>query len=171
MIFDVYGPYKIDRKSRLFFGDPAAKKSFWEDKKEGLSSACGCYVFAKKAGRGIVPWYVGKTTARSFEKECFDYHKVLKYLDTIQQGKGTPVLFFIPKLSKTGKFVKSGVGKHDDISFLENLLIGAALERNDKLLNKRQTKMLLSIQVPGFLNSPKGKRNKATTAFAQLFGK
>lgn len=170
MIFDIYGPYKINRKSRIFFGDKPAEREFWNSTHPGLSECCGCYIFAKKAGKGIMPWYVGMTT-KSFKNECFDHSKRNKYLDALQKEKGTPLLFLIPKITKTGRFVKSKQGKHKDISFLENLLIGACLERNEGLLNKKQTKMLVKMRVPGLLNSPQGKRDKDVSDFARMLGK
>lgn len=170
MIFDIYGPYKIDRKSRILFDDKDAEKAFWSKAYPGLSEACGCYIFAKKAGKGIMPWYVGMTT-RSFKKECFDHSKRNKYIDTLQKEKGTPLLFLIPKITKTGRFVKSSRRKHKDISFLENLLIGACLERNEELLNKKQTKMLGKMKVPGLLNSSQGKPKTDVSAFSKMLGK
>ena len=76
MNFDVFGPFSIDRKKKRV--DKNSLPEFWQKVNErmpGLSKACGCYLFATRASGGFTPWYIGKADKRSFEEECFDYHK------------------------------------------------------------------------------------------------
>lgn len=45
----------IDRSAK-------SKRTFWsvtEQNEDGISNACGCYIFAIRAGRGITPYYIG----------------------------------------------------------------------------------------------------------------
>lgn len=53
-----------------------------------------------------------------------------------------------------------------DIRALEQLLIGAAIDRNPNLRNIKDTKVLREMNVPGFLNTKKG---QATSESVQEF--
>lgn len=83
MFFYPHGPFIISKKSNgLILATAEYLKQFWEEIDEeypGLSCACGCYVFATRAGKGVIPWYVGKTEKQSFAKECFYSHKINHY--------------------------------------------------------------------------------------------
>ncbi len=78
MHYDVYGGYTFDRKAnRTGNYEP---REFWrivDDEVEGLSGACGCYVFALKNGDNIKAWYVGKAEKLTFAQECFSDSKRL----------------------------------------------------------------------------------------------
>lgn len=94
MKYAVHGPFTITRKkangliaSRRSDRD---QKMFWERVRETdqkLPSACGCYVFALRAGRGSTPWYVGLASKQDFEHECFGSHQVNIYNESIAKKK------------------------------------------------------------------------------------
>jgi hypothetical protein len=63
MKFDVAGPFEIPRfgKKRIITKESLRQlKQLVESHQEGLSDACGCYVFALRAGKGWTPHYVGQ---------------------------------------------------------------------------------------------------------------
>jgi hypothetical protein len=154
MNYDVYGGFEIIRKGNR---TGEYDKTFWdqvEDVREGLSGACGCYVFALKNGASIKPWYVGKAEKQTFLKECFSPAKRLIFNDVLLEKNGTPLLFFLPRMTPKKKFCRPTIFKTPDIRFLENMLIGMALEQNAHLSNIKQTKILREMCVPGIINSP-----------------
>lgn len=63
--------------------DKQSLSAFWNAVDElcgyQISTACGCYVFSIRAGRGVLPWYVGKAEKQSFRAECFAAHKLNIY--------------------------------------------------------------------------------------------
>ena len=102
MNFDVYR-FEIDRKENRhgIFG-----KDFWtkvENENNELVSACGCYIFALQHGENVVPWYVGKTEKRTFEKECCGAAQINYYNEVLVDHSGNPFLFLLPRLTGSGK--------------------------------------------------------------------
>jgi hypothetical protein len=154
MNYDVFGGYELPRKAnRLGEYD----KSFWvkiEEKKPGLSDACGCYLFVLKNGDNLKSWYVGKAERQAFRQECFSAAKRLIFNDILIEKNGTPLLFFLPRMTNKNKLCKPTVWKYGDIEFLETMLIGIALEENPELANIKKTKHLREMRVPGVINSP-----------------
>lgn len=154
MHYGVFGGFELPRKENRL-GD--YNKSFWtetEERKPGLSDACGCYVFALKNGDNIKSWYVGKAERQPFYKECFSAAKKLIFNDILIERNGTPLLFLLPRMTKKDKLCKPTVWKYADIEFLETMLIGIALEENAELANVKKTKHLREMRVPGVINSP-----------------
>jgi hypothetical protein len=170
--YRVFGPCEIPRDGTLV--DSRAKGRFWKDVEREyprLSGAVGCYVFAIRAAKGSRPWYVGKTEKSSFKGETWSPHKLNLYNEALnQRGKGKPLLYFIARHTRGGKFAKARKGGIGDIRALENLLIGTCLLRNSKLLNAKQTKHLRGITVPGYMNEQPGARPKPAKELAALLG-
>jgi hypothetical protein len=170
--YRVFGPFEIPRDRTLV--DSHAKKKFWGDVEQGhtrLSNAVGCYIFAIRAAKGSRPWYVGKTEKSSFKGEAWTPHKLNLYNEALHRTeKGKPLLYFIARNTKGGKFAKPRKGGIGDIRALENLLIGTCLLRNSKLLNAKQTKHLRGIAVPGYMNEQPGARSKPAKDLAMLLG-
>jgi hypothetical protein len=154
--------------------DKKKLSEFWEKREEdkpGLSTACGCYVFAISGGKGgLVPWYVGMTENRTFKKECFDYHKTNHFNHAMRSRQGTPHLFLIPKMTETDRFQKPTQNKSQEIEFLENYLFILGLKRNKHLKNEKGTKHLREIIVPGILNTEQGTTNTTSKKLKKLFG-
>jgi len=173
--FSIHGPFSIKKaRNGLIDSDSDTLNEFWdkvETAEEGLSSACGCYLFAVKAAHGIKPWYVGMTSKRSFSAECLGNHQRNIYNDVIAGRKGTPLLFFIAKRTKGGKFRKPSRNTLKDISYLETLLIGAGIEKNSKMQNVQKTKFLRETIVPGFLNTPQRRPSEEEQRFTQALFK
>ncbi|MCO5083880.1 MAG: hypothetical protein M9955_19760 [Rhizobiaceae bacterium] len=141
--------------------DADQRRTFWESAdsvEPGLSEACGCYVFAIRAGRGIKPWYVGKAERQSFKREAVTEDKLNKYELALRAAKkGTPLLYFYARTTKArGAFSRPSTSAHRDIGYLEKMLIGLALKRNKALINKQETTLLQTMVVPGLLNTPQG---------------
>jgi hypothetical protein len=164
--YSIHGPFEIRtykgvKNNKAVNRAIEAKKSFWDEvetKVPDLPTACGCYLFAIQAGKGFTPWYVG-LAEKGFQKECLTGHKFGIYTDVLNSGSGTPILFFIARLTnKKNIFAKPSKNGRNDIKFLENMLIGTAIVKNSELKNKKQTKYLRNMRVPGVINTPKRKQ-------------
>lgn len=169
-----HGPFEIPKtaKNRIDTSKNAIV-DFWaavEKDKKGLADAVGCYVFSIRAGRGLLPWYIGMAEKQTFRKECFANHKLINYNETIAARKGTPVLTLVPKFTTTGRFARRGKNGHSDIQFLEKMLIGLAVRRNANLVNIKNTRLLKEMIVPGILNNPKGRNKLPVKNFKSLMG-
>ena len=161
--FTVWGPFKL-------FCDPEKKYQITKDsgpelaaqldsKDKKLADSHGCYMFALRAGKGYTPWYLGKASKSSLAKEAMNFSNILSYNGVINSHNGTPVLFVIAHMTPGRKFHKksTGSGKNAAIDFLENWLIGKALEKNHELINRQQTNFLKNLRVDGIFNARKGK--------------
>jgi hypothetical protein len=169
MEYTIHGPFKMTKsKSGLVDKSNRAKKEFWDkvEKTEPcLPSSSGCYLFAIRAGKGIKPWYVGVASRQPFRNECFAPHKIIIYDEALVGKKGTPLLFFVAKRTKRGKFVKPGKNASPVNAYLETILIGAALDKNPKVMNMKKTKFLKGMCVPGLLNTRKKKPSQSEAEF------
>jgi len=161
MDFDVAGPFEISRHTRKkIITDQSIKdmKPYLEEWEQGLSDACGCYVFAKQAGRGCMPWYVGQACKSSILGEALNPANREKYNKIIAVEQGRPMLFFIPMRTPTGKLRKrhTGNGGLPALDFLERWIIATAINKNGNLINNRETKFLRAIHVTGLFNARQG---------------
>lgn len=176
MNFLPHTPIEIPRQSNsLIAADKRSLAEFWEgveaELEGGLSGGIGCYIFSIRAGKGSLPWYVGLAERQSFRKECFTSHKLVHYNNATAKRKGTPLLTLIAKYTPGGKIVTpTGSRKHQDIKFLEAMLISNCLRRNGDLYNFKDTKLLREMVVPGLLNTPAGKCASSVARFRELIG-
>ena len=171
MNFGVYGAHELPRVNRLIDSSAEAKNRFWkkvDNDVAGLSNACGCYVFAAQNR----PWYIGLAEKQSFAKECLTDNKLKHYNNTQNQyERSAPYLYFIAKLTPTGRFSKPSQNGHADIQTLEKILIGLAISRNPDVINIRGTKLLRKMNVPGILNTRQGQSAAyAVQEIRSLFG-
>jgi hypothetical protein len=153
MHYNIYGGYELPRTNKRVGN---FNKGFWSavnNQREGLSKACGCYVFALRNGDNIKPWYVGKAEKQCFADECFSPHKQNIFNKVLLEKNGTPLLYFIARLTPSDRLCKPTLWKYEDVRFLETLLIGTALGENPELANTRKTKHLRTLHVPGIINS------------------
>ena len=111
---------------------------------------------------------MGLAEKQSFKKECLASHKLVHYNNLIAKRKGTPLLTLIAKYTPTRKLVNPTGSRHQDIRFLETMLISNCLVRNSDLCNKKDTKLLKEMVVPGLLNSPQGKATASVAEFRAL---
>lgn len=177
MRYTVHGPFELPRhlRSRLIPRSPEALRPFWDEvvevSEQGLPDACGCYVFAVRAGRGVKPWYVGQTNRQSFRIECLTEHKRGTYNDVLGQRRGAPLLYLFARRTATGRrFCKPSTRGYRDVDFLENTLIQIALRRNRRLCNSRNTKMIRKMVVPGIMNPARGNPGEPVTALKEVLG-
>jgi hypothetical protein len=138
--------------------------AFWKDSEtKPLAKERGCYLFAIQAARGFRPVYVGKTK-KSFEKECFTYHKIAQhYTPALDIAKGTPVLFFVV-LDK-----KKGPVNNRAISQVESFLIHNAVAKNPELSNVHGTKKE-EWSITGVIRGGKGKCPQPAKLFRRAMG-
>jgi hypothetical protein len=159
MEYEVHGPYVVPRKVRLIDRNSKVRARFWSQidaEIPGLSEAVGCYIFCVNNK----PWYVGMAERQTFRKECFGHHKLVAYNEAlVRTKKGVPKLYLLAKLTKGGAFTRVTTKKHRSTHFLENLLIGIALNKNPELINLKNTKIHKSLIVPGVVHTPHSKIN------------
>jgi hypothetical protein len=162
MRYCVYGPIEMTRCGAAVSRERRDKKAFWdsvEEKENGLSDACGCYVFVVR-GRA---WYIGMAEKQGFKKEIFQHHKLLLYSEALQAVNGRAEFLFLAKVTPGDRFAKpSRKYGHRDIRFLEKLMIGSALRRNPRLRNIKDTKLLREMHVSGLLNREPGEGRAIT---------
>jgi hypothetical protein len=175
MKYTIHGPFEMAKKNnKLVDHSNSTKKLFWSKVRKSnanLPSACGCYLFAIRAAKGIKPWYVGLAEKGTFESECYSAHKINIYNDALAGKKGAPLLFLIAKRTKKDKFVKPTKRKHQDIAYLETILIGVALKKNPKLMNIKKTKFLKKMCVPCLMNTTPGKPTRSEAEFKKAIKK
>lgn len=169
MIFEVAGPFKLHKQGgRPGVIDNGRLAEFWAEvdcelvdwRGSGLSSARGCYVFSIKAGRGALPWYVGRAERQPFCVECQENSKIIHYDRALNAaGQGTPQLFFLPAVTPTGFFKAPTKGGKEipEIRELEKYLIHMAVMRNRRLRNTANTKAWRNMEVPGIVNPGRGR--------------
>jgi len=175
MNFYPYRPFEIPRQTtnKLVANDNNSLALFWEeieDECEGLSEAIGIYIFSIRAGKGNLPWYVGKAEKQVFKSECFQHHKLTHYNNCIAGKRGTPLLTLIPKFTQNDYFTQPNGQTHADISALEKMLIGTCLQKNTNLANIRDTKVHKKLVLPGYLNTPQGGLAHSVKEFKNLLG-
>jgi hypothetical protein len=168
MQFDIYGRWELPRQNGIIDSSNEAKKAFWQQidqDTEGLSSACGCYVFALQN----IPWYVGLAAKQSFAQECFQHHKINLYNQALRKyERAMPYLYFVAKQTPSGSFASPSKSGHADVGFLENMLIGIAVRRNDQLMNIRGTKLLREMSVPGIINTRQGRARSSVQELRRI---
>lgn len=100
----------------------------------------------------------------------FGAQKIVLYNEALNAVIGKPGLLFLAKRTPTNRFAKKAEKGHRDIRMVENLLIGSALSRNQKLKNLKGTKLLREMHVPGLLNTTPGKPPPSVTALKKALG-
>lgn len=170
MNFDVFGPFEIPRIPSLAIIEDrkiAVEKMMKDadDSRLGLTKAPGCYIFVVRAGKGYTPWYIGKSVSPTgtFIEEALGHDKLTKYNLLIAKTDGTPMLFLLPAVTDGGKFCKrtAKTGGLQAVDFLEQWLIGQALNKNPDLLNVQYARFLENLHVPGIFNPKPGKQTAA----------
>ncbi|WP_437557365.1 hypothetical protein [Acidithiobacillus sulfuriphilus] len=170
MNFDVAGPFEIKR-----FGQKRIINKYslvdmceqLEAHEPGLSTAGGCYVFAKRVGGGVLPWYVGQACKTPLAKEALNSDNRGKYND-ILDNNGTPLLFVIPERTQSGKLRKRRTQPAATLDFLEEWLISVAIDRNPELINSRKTAFLRNLHVTGIFNSQQGESTAASQSLSRV---
>jgi hypothetical protein len=182
--FEIFGPFdtgfEVSGRGR---GGPKRKtitkavgKTFWEsvaypENGAHVAAKKGCYVFVLSAGRGSMPWYVGKTekSARTLKREVFDEEKLRKYRAILSRSKRrTAKLFLLVRSAQRGRLGRA-------IDDLETFLIWAASHRNKDILNRRKrdtqparlVRIANSLSIKGFLNARRGAPSSSVRSFEQ----
>ena len=63
--------------------------------------------------------------------------------------------FFFGEKTDSNKFAKASQKGHKEMDFIESFFIGLSLEKNEKVLNVKKTKLLRRMKIPGFINPNK----------------
>lgn len=175
-LYHTFGPFIIPRRTspsgnKVLDSSAESISAFWDvvdKKRRQLSTACGCYIFAIRAGGGIKPWYVGQSKT-GFRNECFQPSKVNHYHDIVNNSlKGTPVLIFVARHTTAGNL--STTLSIREANFVEQYLISFALWNNPALKNIKNTSYLRTLQIPGILNNPTGKPSAGAALLQRTLG-
>lgn len=138
-VLAIYGEFQIpcESQNRVKRINRANKQQFIDNMNSeypGLLEKMGVYVFCIRAGRGALPWYVGKTT-RPLAQEILDSDKMVKYNDILHtRTRGYPCFYFLAPMSPKGKKVSTTY-----LPMIEELMIATAYERNPDLANVKLT--------------------------------
>jgi hypothetical protein len=165
-VFEIAGPFPIPFKSGSGSSKHIEKEhvqQFWLGNASVCASGVGCYIFAKRAGKGHTPWYVGKSS-KGFSKEAFTADKLTKYNKVLfDDKKGTPCMFFIKHSGK--KTVDSAVLKE-----METYLIQMAFMKNADLVNIHGKKDKSQWSIPDITHTKLGKKKPEASAFRKAMG-
>lgn len=174
MLFDVAGPFVVPRhgkKKNITKDSLLELRAVLEEWEEGLSQSCGCYVFAKRAGSGITPWYVGQACKSPMLSEALNPSNITKYNQVLDDDQGTPLLFIVPIRTPGGKLRRRPTnGKLPSLTFLERWLIAAAIEKNPDLINTKETLFLRNLHVVGIFNAKQGESTKDSKELGRTLG-
>ena len=147
--------------------------SFWEEverRAEGLSKACGCYMFSICHGNNITPWYVGMTEAKSFRNEVFNQRNKKRFNEILKTKNGFPRIFLLPAITPRSKYRKPSIIGHNSIRYLEFMLIVMAVRKNPGLLNTKYAQMLKDMRVPGVINPEPGQPDEEVKRLKNTLG-
>ena len=163
--FDVLGPYILPTRSgraggrQIAIHDRDIREQFWDEVE--CWDRPGCYVFAIRHGRGITPYYAGRTFG-TFYGECFQPHKLLKYDRVLSNiRRGTPIMFFLPLIRTRGRMNERAIGS------LEDTLIKIGLERNAEMTNISGTHRY-EVVVRGVWGTGRGRRAEPARDFRKM---
>ncbi|MCC7388285.1 MAG: hypothetical protein IT431_05910 [Phycisphaerales bacterium] len=142
----------------------SAASDFWSRADTyALAGKHGCYVFAMRAAKGFMPWYVGMAS-RPLCEESFAADKLNKYNEVLTDGhKGTPVLFFVVAEEATKNKLPIKV-----IDELETTLIQFAALRNNDLINVQKARRFDEWNINGVLRAGKGKPSTTAAQFKTM---
>ena len=159
MRYKIYGPFEIpmlagEFKKRIDKEDIA---EFWcrvRSVDTGLERACGCYIFSIETNSKEKPWYVGKAQSQSFSEECFTYHKIVQYHEALEKSKGTPMMYFLARVTDTGRMSSPSKTKtgHAEIDDVERMFITMGYQKNKDIRNSKGTKNAEKLVIEGFYN-------------------
>lgn len=179
MIFDMYGPFQLDRtggcitsKQPTLWSSVRQECAAWGFEATELEKAIGCYAFGLKNGDSLVPWYVGMTIAqRGFRGEILQAHKLEHYNAVLEERRGVPVMFLMPLMTQEWRFSRDRSASKILIRWVEKMLFGVALSRNPECRNQRDTKFLREVKVRGVFNHAEvGRPGPSVAAARRMFG-
>jgi hypothetical protein len=162
MTFSVHGPFDVPfykgRGGRTITTDDVRR--FWS-RHGHYAKRRGCYVVGIRAGKGLIPAYVGMAT-RAFKGEVFAPQKLAGYQQFLADfERGTPIVFFLAAPAR------KGASNAPQIKALERFLVEVAVAKNPRLLNVRGTKSE-EWRISGLVRSGSGKPSRAARAFRRL---
>ena len=174
MKYNIYGPFEIplgrgEFKRRI---DKEDIEEFWNGVDPGINNACGIYVFSIKTNKKEKPWYVGKAQKQSFEKECFTPHKLLNYHESLEKSKGTPMMYFVARVTGKGRFSKPTLSNqgHKHIDFVERSFLEMAYFKNNNIRNNKGTQRPDKLVVEGFYNNNDRRKKSVKQLYELLVG-
>ena len=150
--FDVFGPFDVAHNERII---PRAQPDLWSevhDYAPGLPNAIGCYLYGLRYGERITPWYVGMTVSQGgFAGETFQQHKIDNYSYAMSLKRGAPVIFLFPLMKNDTDFSSARKAGKPAIRWLEKTLMNLAYNRNPKISNIKDMRMVREVEVRGLL--------------------
>ncbi len=160
----LFGPFAVkctDTRARVKQIDSSAE--FWAAIPQEIPTKNGVYVFARRAGKGFQPIYVGKAT-KGFRQEALSPSNLKKYNRALANGeRGTPVMFFVAPDGKKNKVPRPICDE------IETFLIQLAVRKNPNLMNDKKT-ALAQWSIRGLVRGGKGRPKKDERSFGIMIG-
>lgn len=172
MKFWTYGPFDVTLGDKAAFWHQTKTDVEWDGLQvTDLKHAIGCYLFAMRRGEKLIPYYVGKTTAKTgFEGEIFTPHKIEHYRRAVERRPSyRPQILLFPLTNATHDgFSAAHASQKPLIEWLEKILIGMALARNPDATNARDTKRLKQCIVDGVFGKQTRREKYDAAYYARL---
>ncbi len=172
MYYKIHGPYEIPLQEGEFKRriDKKDIEKFWNSADAGLEGACGVYVFSIEKNSQEKPWYVGKAKNQSFSKECFTSHKIVRYHEALEISKGTPMMYFLVRMTPDKRRMSSPSNKdgHASINHVEQMFITMGYQKNNDIRNKQGTRNARDLVVEGFYNHQDRRRKGVSRLYGLL---
>ena len=137
-------------------------------------SATGVYVIGVRHGKNITPHYIGTSKGYSYR---LDFIKERDRIEHIIRKSGTPVIFFLPRVSNKADRKVEGVKKArwilDNMEFVEKWLLGYGIVKNPEIITSEGAiaAIIKELRIEGFVNSQKrGPQRKSVLKLKELLG-
>ncbi|MCY4255743.1 MAG: hypothetical protein OXE51_06460 [Gammaproteobacteria bacterium] len=179
--YPVYGPYEFPTyKSGTKTVDDEFVSAFWSqfasdsENMPDFPKAAGVYVIGVRHGNNITPHYIGTSKGYSYQLACFQERSRIEH---IVRKSGTPVVFFLPRVSDKSHKKVEGIKKTkwilDNMEFVEKWLLGYGIVKNPKITTGEGViaAVMRDLCVEGFVNPQKrGARSKPVRELRKLLG-
>ena len=179
--YPVYGPYEFPSyKSGTKTVDDEFISAFWEqfasdsESVPDFPNATGVYVIGVRHGENITPHHIGTSKGYSYQLACFQERS---RIEGIVRKSGTPVIFFLPRVSDSSDQKVEGIKKTkwilDNMEFVEKWLLGYGIVKNPEITIGEGViaTIMRELRIEGFVNSQKrGRRSKSVLQLRELLG-
>lgn len=169
MTIRVFGPFEFDKSKVSEKSYVSEKWDQIDSEVQGLSGACGVYIFSLRNATNFVPVYIGRASkASSFRKRVFSDDKFRTTVKYFVENKGVMSIKLLAKPLP----VRSGFATiaDDEIDFLETFCIMCALRKNERITNVSKTRLSERMTIPGLTgNFGSGHPGNAVLALRNCF--
>lgn len=166
VVFEPHGPFVVpSRRGPPRFIERADAAAFWSaGGAEAFARRRGVYVLAVRAGRGIVPVYVGKAT-KTFAQEALVDRNLLSFNGALRGWRrARPIVLLVAQPHRRGRSAARAIAE------LEDFLIVLAAEVSPELRNVHGVGGEPPFVVRGVTDGRRGKPPAAACALRRAIG-